>query len=174
MVIKSSKISVETMKELVQTGHDDGTTKNVETFKKGTIIFREGEPGKCMYDIFTGSVNVYKDYGTPSEKLLTTVGANKFLGEMGLINDTPRTATAVVNMDNTMIMSMYLDDLEELYTTNPVKVEMLIKHMSFRIRKLTSDYVDACMLIYEVSEAEKNGSVSDELKNRVKTYVLKY
>ncbi len=78
MVSKSSKISVETMKELVQTGHDDGTTKNVETFKKGTIIFREGEPGKCMYDIFTGSVNVYKDYGTPSEKLLTTVGANKF------------------------------------------------------------------------------------------------
>ncbi len=172
--IKTNKISRESLEEIVQTGHEDGFGKNVESYSKGTIIFKEGEPGKCMYDIFTGSVNIYTGYGTPDEKLITTIGVNKFFGEMGLINNSPRTATAVVNADRTTIMSMYMEDFEELYEKNPVKIEMLIKHMAFRVRRLTDQYVDACKLIYEVSEAEASGNVPEELIKEVRDFQSQY
>ena len=174
MAAKNNKISHEALREIVQTGHEDGFSKNVESYTKGTVIFKEGEPGRCMYDIFTGSVNIYTGYGTPEEKLITTVGVNKFFGEMGLINESPRTATAVVNMDHTMIQSLFLDDFEELYEKNPGKVNMLIKHMAYRVRKLTDQFTDACKLVYEVSEAETAGSVSDELKSKVRAFQAQY
>ena len=174
MAAKANKISKEALDELVQTGHENGFSKNVETYSKGTLLFKEGEPGKCMYDIFTGSVNIYTGYGTPEEKLITTIGVNKFFGEMGLLNESPRTATAVVNMDRTMIQSLYMEDFEELYKNNPIKVSMLIKHMAFRIRKLTDQYTEACKLVYEVSEAEASGSVTDELKERVRAFQAQY
>ncbi len=174
MAAKNNKISHEALQDLVQTGHEDGFSKNVESYSKGTVIFKEGEPGRCMYDIFTGSVNIYTGYGTPDEKLITTVGVNKFFGEMGLFNDSPRTATAVVNMDHTMIQSLYIDDFTELYEKNPGKVRMLIKHMAFRVRKLTDQFTEACKLVYEVSEAEAAGTVSDELKSRVKAFQALY
>ena len=174
MAAKANKISKESLEDLVQTGHENGFSKNVETYSKGTLLFKEGEPGKCMYDIFTGSVNIYTGYGTPEEKLITTIGVNKFFGEMGLLNEGPRTATAVVNMDRTMIQSLYMEDFEELYENNPIKINMLIKHMAFRVRKLTDQYTEACKLVYEVSEAESSGNVTDELKQRVRAFQAQY
>ncbi|MCR5099552.1 MAG: cyclic nucleotide-binding domain-containing protein [Lachnospiraceae bacterium] len=174
MAAKNNKISREALYDLVQDDHNDGYTDNVETYSKGTIIFKEGEPGKCMYDIFTGSVNIYTGYGTPEEKLITTIGVSKFFGEMGLINDAPRTATAVVNMDHTMIQSLYMDDFKDLFKKNPVKIGMLVKYMAFRVRKLTDQYTDACKLVYEVSEAEEAGNVSEELKKKVRAFQAQY
>ena len=174
MSAKANKISRETMEDLVQSKHEEGLSNNVESYSKGTLLFKEGEPGRCMYDIYTGSVNIYTGYGTPDEKLITTIGVSKFFGEMGLLNNAPRTATAVVNMDHTIIESMYMDDFKELFEKNPVKISMLIKHMASRIRRLTDQYTDACKLVYEVSEAEAAGTVSDELKQRVRAFQAQY
>ena len=33
---------------------------NLKNFKQGDIIFREGDPGECMYDIQSGKVGIYK------------------------------------------------------------------------------------------------------------------
>ena len=170
MTYKSNKISSETYKTLVQTGHGDGFSKHVDSYREGTIIFKEMEPGRCMYDIHTGSVNIYTGYGTPEECLLTTLGSNKFFGEIGLLGNTNRTATAVAASDGTTIETISMDDFEELYQKNPGKIEMLIKHMASRIRLLTNDYVDACQLIYEYQEAEEKGYIPEGIRERVKAY----
>ena len=52
------------------------------SYKKGEIIFREGDPGNCMYDIFWGRVGVYTGYGTPQEKKLAELKTEDFFGEM--------------------------------------------------------------------------------------------
>ena len=87
-----------------------------------------------------------------------------------MLNNMLRTATAVVLEDDTMLESIYADDFEELFTNNPAKVEMIIKHLSYRIRRLTYQYVDACKLVYDAAQAELKDSVSDELKKKTQEF----
>ncbi|HZZ83431.1 MAG TPA: Crp/Fnr family transcriptional regulator [Anaeromyxobacteraceae bacterium] len=62
-------------------------------FPKGTVLFREGEPGHEMFVIQSGRVHIAKAVGDV-EKLLTTLGGGEFFGEMSILNDRPRSATA--------------------------------------------------------------------------------
>jgi CRP/FNR family cyclic AMP-dependent transcriptional regulator len=62
-------------------------------FAPGTVLFREGEPGKEMYVVQSGRVNVSKQVGEV-EKILASLGAGEFLGEMSILNNKPRSATA--------------------------------------------------------------------------------
>ena len=170
---KATQPSAEFLRETGQSGHKDGYAKKVEKYKKGTIIFRQGEVGRCMYDIHYGTIGIYTDYGTPKEKALTTLYADKFFGEVGMLGDEPRTATAVVLEDDTMLEAIYADDFEELFQKNPTKIEMIIKHLSFRIRRLTYEYVNACKLVYDAAQAELKDSVNEELKKKAQEYSAK-
>ena len=174
LLSKASKPSAEYLREADESGHGDGFTKKVEKLSKGTVIFREGEPGKCMYDIHFGSVGIYTGYGTPDEKQLTTLYANKFFGELGLLANQPRTATAVALEDGTIVENIYMEDFDELFEKNPAKIEMVIKHLSFRIRRLTYEYINACKIIYDAAEAELKDSVTDELKKKAQEYKGEY
>lgn len=40
-------------------------------FNKHDGIFNQGENAACMYEVHTGSVEIYFGYGTDQEKLLT-------------------------------------------------------------------------------------------------------
>lgn len=162
--------SVETLRKIDSVAHSEGYNKNVESYPKGTIIFKEGETGNCMYDIHYGKIGIYKAYGTPDEKCLSELGTNRFLGEMGMLESDKRSATAVVLEDETTLEAICAEDLKELFENNPPKVEMIMAHLSYRLRRLTSVYIDACKLVYDVADAEASGSVSEELKNRAANY----
>src|SRR5512140_1505758 len=62
-------------------------------FPRGTVLFREGDPGKEMYVVQSGRVTISKRVGDV-EKPLTTLGTGEFLGEMSILNNKPRSATA--------------------------------------------------------------------------------
>ncbi len=171
---KSKQPSAEFLREAERAGGKDASGKNVEKYGKGTIIFREGEPGKCMYDIHFGTIGIYTGYGTPQEKCLTTLYAGKFFGELALLSGTTRTATAVVLEEGTMLESIYMDDFEDIFKKNPAEIESIIKHVSFRIRRLTYEYVNACKMIYDAADAELKNSVSDELKKKAQDYKENY
>jgi len=72
-------------------------------FKKGDVLFREGEPGKEMYVIQAGKVNITKTV-RDTEKILATLGAGEFLGEMAILNNKPRSAGAVVAEDAKLLV----------------------------------------------------------------------
>jgi CRP/FNR family transcriptional regulator, cyclic AMP receptor protein len=56
----------------------------------GDFLFREGEKGDKMYVLLEGEVDVFL-----GDFVLETAGAGSLLGEMALIDDSPRTANAV-------------------------------------------------------------------------------
>jgi len=64
------------------------------SFTKGQIIFKEGDPGKVMYAIIEGEVEVIVN-----GKAVDIVKAGNILGEMALIDTSPRSATAVSKTD---------------------------------------------------------------------------
>ena len=171
---KKTRPSEEYLREVEGDAHGEGYSKKVESFDEDAIIFREGEKGRCMYDIHFGSVGIYTGYGTDDERLLATLTADKFFGEIGLLTGEPRTATAVVLEGGTLIETIYAEDFTELFEKNPAKIEMIIKHLSSRIRRLTYEYVNACQLIYDAAEAELKNSVSAELRQRAENFTRKY
>ena len=64
-------------------------------FPKGTVLFREGETGKEMFVLQAGRVVITKTV-RDTEKTLAVLGPGEFFGEMALISNKPRNATAVV------------------------------------------------------------------------------
>ena len=164
----ADKISEETLRKLSQSGHADGYTTDVETYKKGTVIFKEGEIGECMYDVHFGSVGIYTGYGTPDEKLITKLSPDEFFGELGMLDNVKRSATAVTLDDDTTIETISAANLKDLFTQNPPKVEMILEHLSYRLRRLTKEYMNACSIASRVSDAD--GNISDSLKKDVVEY----
>ena len=58
---------------------------NTLVFKKGDVIFRQGDYSEVMYDIAKGKVGVFVDYETETAQQLAELKAGDFLGEMGMI-----------------------------------------------------------------------------------------
>ena len=59
----------------------------------GDLIFRKGDRGEAAYLVQRGSVEIVV-IGESEEKILGTVGEGGIFGEMALIDDEPRMATA--------------------------------------------------------------------------------
>ena len=72
-------------------------------FPRGTVLFREGEPGKEMYVVQSGRVDISKRVGG-EEKLLTTLGQGEFFGEMSILNNAPRSASATCAEDSKLLV----------------------------------------------------------------------
>jgi CRP/FNR family transcriptional regulator, cyclic AMP receptor protein len=65
-------------------------------FPEGATIFREGENGSRAYIVQRGKVEFYKKLDN-EDILLGSVGTGGIFGEMALIDDEPRMATAIVS-----------------------------------------------------------------------------
>ena len=72
------------------------TGNNIETrfFKAGTTIFREGEEAHELFVIKSGDVRIQIGNRTVSE-----LSADHIFGEMALIDNEPRSATAIAITD---------------------------------------------------------------------------
>ena len=144
-----SKPSAEALRESKDVVSKGGV-ENVETYSKGQIIFKQGEVGKCMYMVHGGIIGIYSNYGKENEVKLTELFPVECFGEMGMISDESRSATAVALTDDTTVEIIYADDLKDLIITYPVKVDMILRHLSHRLRNLTYDYFTTCKDLYEL------------------------
>ena len=124
-------------------------SKNIETYNRGMLIFKEGVPGKCMYIMYSGKVGLYSDYKGAGESKLVEFEDVGFFGEMGLISGDERGATAVVEADGTFLEAVFQEDLESIFHTCPAKIDMIMRHLSYRLRKLNSDFLITCKEITE-------------------------
>jgi CRP-like cAMP-binding protein len=79
------------------------------------IIFREDDPGVGMFIIEKGRVNITLG---KKQKLLAVLSDGEFFGEMALLSETPRTATATA-VTETKMLGFFQSDLFGLLETNP-------------------------------------------------------
>ena len=69
----------------------------------GTVLFKDGEVGQQMFVIHSGKVKISKKIGDV-EKTLAVLPAGEFFGEMAILNNEPRTATATVEEDSQLLV----------------------------------------------------------------------
>ena len=68
-------------------------TARLEKFRAGDVLFEEGEPGDCLHLVRVGSLTISRNIGG-REVVLSYVPAGNYVGEMALLGDNMRSATA--------------------------------------------------------------------------------
>src|SRR5260370_20009632 len=102
-------------------------------FSKGTVLFKEGDAGKEMYVVQSGQVNITKTV-RDTEKVLATLGAGEFFGEMSILNNKPRSAGATMAEDGKLLV---IDPrtFEAMIRGNVEIAVRLIKKLSDRLQE---------------------------------------
>jgi CRP/FNR family transcriptional regulator, cyclic AMP receptor protein len=109
--------------------------------KAGETLFTEGDKGAEMYLIRSGKVEISHSAGG-QKKVLATLSEGSFLGEMAIVDDAPRSATAIAASDVSLLIldrAAFKAQLQE----NPM-IEYLITSLVKRLRE-TNEQVKIMM-----------------------------
>src|SRR5215468_4038046 len=82
------------------------------TYDVDELIFEEGQPGAALFLILDGKVAV-EVFGETSTTRLAVLEKGAFFGEMALLDETPRSATARA-LERTRTLALYRNDLNGL------------------------------------------------------------
>jgi CRP/FNR family cyclic AMP-dependent transcriptional regulator len=96
----------------------------------GTEIVSEGETGDCMYIIFDGTVNIFKQ-----DQILAKLGPKDFFGELSLLDTETRSATAKATSD-CVLFRIDQEPFYDMMESRPEVVRGVIKILCQRIRSL--------------------------------------
>ena len=99
----------------------------------GTVLFHEGDRGAEMFVIRTGRVNIWKRIAE-SEITLAVLGPGEFFGEMALLEGLPRSASATVIEDATLV-EVDQQSFETLVRKNSEVALRLLRRLSSRLRE---------------------------------------
>jgi CRP/FNR family cyclic AMP-dependent transcriptional regulator len=103
---------------------------NVITVSAGTTIFRQGDPGRVMFGVISGDVDIFI-----GNVILEIVGPGMVFGEMALIDDESRSASAAARTD-CRLAQIDVATFENLVATNPGFARELMKVMASRLRHM--------------------------------------
>jgi CRP-like cAMP-binding protein len=104
-------------------------------FAKNTVIFEEGAAADNAYLIKSGHVQIVVGQGA-SESIIDTVGPGDIFGEMALVDDAPRSATARTT-DDTICAVVSKDMLNIKLARSDLFTLGLVRLLIKRLRKTT-------------------------------------
>ena len=83
-----------------------------KTYAAGETIFNEGDPGKALFIVLQGQVAITRLAG-PGEEVLATLAEGAYFGELALIDDQPRFATARAEKPSILLV-LYKSEFDQL------------------------------------------------------------
>ena len=95
----------------------------------GAEIYQEGDTEAFLCLIASGTVNIYKNYRQHNQKLLSTLGDGETVGEMAVIDERPRSASAVAP-SKAIFYALTRRNLNELLLNTPTIWGKLIFNIS--------------------------------------------
>ncbi len=140
-------------------------------FDPDEFLFEEGDPGECAYIIESGSVEVSLDKGG-RKLVIATLGAGEVLGEMAIIDNCPRTATARA-IERTKVTAIPLDYVEQKIENADPTVRLFLLLIMERYRDLLSrlSHVFEGISPYELDPSRESEESTLELKNVMAQYL---
>lgn len=110
---------------------DGSETEFTRNYPKSTMIFSEVMPGNELYIIQKGSVKITKIVND-TEVLLAVLKAGDIFGEMSLIENKPRSASAIAYED-TQLLAVNRENFGRMVTTQPQIIARLTQLLAERI-----------------------------------------
>jgi CRP-like cAMP-binding protein len=102
-------------------------------FKKGHVLFHEGEDGEDMYIVQSGKVAIKKKL-KDGEATLAVLEKGDFFGEMAILERMPRSASAEVVEDGDLIV-ISGEIFGDMIKANPEIAVRMLRKQSIRLRE---------------------------------------
>ncbi|MDJ0973953.1 MAG: cyclic nucleotide-binding domain-containing protein [Planctomycetota bacterium] len=108
--------------------------RNTVSFEAGQTIFEMGQAAACMYVVQSGQVHVERDGQT-----IASFGPGEMFGEMALVEDLPRSATARADSD-CILVPIDEEHFRFLVQQTPFFALEVMRVMSRRLHKSNEDH----------------------------------
>ncbi|HEV3472661.1 MAG TPA: Crp/Fnr family transcriptional regulator [Actinomycetota bacterium] len=109
---------------------------SVRHYRRGQILFAEGDPAESLYVVVEGLVKIYVVSEDGSEMNLGLFGPGMMFGEVALADGGQRSAFAEITEDS-FLFSLGREDLFDLLDTHPILVRSYLHELGTRVRALT-------------------------------------
>lgn len=120
-----------------------------ENYQAGAVIFREGDAGRDAYLIESGRVNITRADGNGQESLVRALDAGEIFGEIALVDNLPRTASAVAAETTTLIAINSQLFFDKLKHSDPLLAHLLGLVVSrFRASNTGSGHADEAVVAH--------------------------
>ncbi len=139
-----------------------------QTVPAGEIIFSEGDSGNVMFIVIRGAVRIHTRITENVDKTLVTLRKGGLFGEMAVISEEQRTATAKA-IEETELISIGQEDFRSLLDRKPAVgkklLEFIVKVLAGRLKATTDLYrqaVDWGISISGILELNYNQLISQQ------------
>ena len=117
----------------------------IRTYPAGMILFRENDIGTVMYLVLSGAIKVFTSNSQGEVKILSIITKGESLGELSLLDGKPRSATAQVIEDATL-MSLTEKKFNELLASDHRIALGIIRQLTTRLRETNRQVHDLTYL----------------------------
>jgi len=118
---------------------------NLMDAKPGEIVFKEGDQGTYVCFVVEGALEVIKGVDTKHQVVIATLGKNRSIGEMAVIDDFPRSATVRAHTDCALVALTRkgFDDILEEHPKIGISIlKGLARLLSMNLRKTSGRLVE--------------------------------
>lgn len=127
---------------------------HIKKFAKETVIFEEGDIGQELFIIISGLLKVSVINEDGREFTLIINRPYDCLGEIALLDGSPRSAGATA-LEDLEVLSIHRDDFQRYLNTYPKLKDSIIKLLCWRLRSLTNEVTDFAFLNVHYRLAKK-------------------
>lgn len=102
------------------------------SYTAGEFMFEAGQPGAAMFIVKSGSLSIFVVGPDGREVEVARLEAGSFVGELALLDDTPRSASAKAIAD-TEALAFFRSDLNKLLDTAPALSSKIFRALALLI-----------------------------------------
>ncbi len=111
-----------------------------KAFAKGTRIFTEGDAGDGLYIVKSGSIQIAHIVGSEPRHVFSVFGSGVVFGEMSVVDDQPRSATATAAEDS-VVYFVPREEMRALLQNSPHLAFNLLQMISHRLREFNQRHL---------------------------------
>jgi CRP/FNR family cyclic AMP-dependent transcriptional regulator len=115
------------------------------TFRRDQYLWYQGDPGDHLAVVVEGLVKITVTSDRGDEMVLATLGAGEVLGELSVIDQGPRSASAVA-VGATTVLVVSRSALITAMQHSPVLLDALLRTLGAMVRRLTEQATDLVFL----------------------------
>ncbi len=150
-----AQLSIEQLAVLEQRG-------TVTAIAAGEFVFRQGDQADTMVVLLTGTIRVYLQNEEGNEVTLQQCEVGDYIGELALLDDQPRSATALC-LSDCALFALPRDAFRQLLIAEPTIMFGVLAALTRRIRSRTEEYYQsqlAQQLIEREAELERHRALA--------------
>jgi CRP/FNR family cyclic AMP-dependent transcriptional regulator len=164
-ILRSARIFAELPDDVLARLAEGSVTR---TYRRNQFLWYQGDEGARLVVVASGLLKVVISSEHGDEVVLTTLGPGETLGELALLDGSPRSAAAIA-VEPTTVVTLSRETVLELLSQHPSVLDALLRSLGGLVRRLTEQAGDlvfldlsgrVAKLLLHLADAHGNGSGS--------------